>query len=155
MNAGGPVVSNSSPLIALDRIGQLELLRSLVGEIAVPPAVGREVFADASPPSWIRVVTASSTSDEITSPTLGRGEREAIALAAELGARWLILDDLPARRVAASLGLPVIGTVGLLLAAKRAALLSAVAPVLEQLTAAGFRLSASVLQSTLTAAGES
>lgn len=96
----------------------------------------------------VGAVRVSSMSDESTSPTLGRGEREAIALAAKMGARWLILDDFPGPRVAASHGLPVIGTVGLLLAAKRDALVSAIAPLLDQLAAAHFRLSSSLLERT-------
>ena len=85
---------------------------------------------------------------------LGAGEREAIALAGQLGARRLILDDLPARRLAARRGLPVTGTVGLLLAAKHAGLVPAVAPLLDALTAAGFHLSGRVRDAVLAAAGE-
>jgi predicted nucleic acid-binding protein len=88
------------------------------------------------------------------SPTLGAGEREAIALAVEVHAQKIILDDLPARRLAASLGLSVIGTVGLILAAKHAGLVPAVAPVLDEMVAAGFRLSQTVVAAVLASAGE-
>jgi len=151
----GFVVSNSSPLIALDRIGQLDLMRALLAEVVVPPAVIHEVFADRDPPAWLRVIAPAVTLDDTASPTLGRGEREAIALAVETRARRIILDDLPARRLAASLGLPVIGTAGLVLAAKNTGLVPAVAPLLDQLVAAGFRLSPTVIAAVLAAAGES
>ena len=120
MAEGRFVVSNSSPLIALDRIGQLDLMRALFAEVVVPPAVLHEVFAGSDSPAWLRVVAPAVMLDDTASPTLGRGEREAIALAVAAGARRIILDDLPARRLAASLGLPVIGTAGLVLAAKNA-----------------------------------
>jgi predicted nucleic acid-binding protein len=150
----GVVVSNSSPLIALERIGHLDLMRALLGEVVVPPAVLAEVFGDRNPPSWLRVVSPQGAIADAASPTLGRGEREAIALAVEMGARRVILDDLPARRLAASLGVPVIGTAGLLLAAKNAGLITAVAPTLDALLASGFRLSPTVVAAILAAAGE-
>ena len=154
MSPRGPIVSNSSPLIALDRIGQLELLHALLGEVVIPPAVEQEVFAENAPPPWIRVAALRTPLDEAASPTLGLGERQAIALAVEVHAGRIILDDLPARRLAASLGLPVIGTVGLLIAAKNAALVTTVAPLLDDLVTVGFRLSSEVVTAALIAAGE-
>jgi predicted nucleic acid-binding protein len=145
----GFVVSNSSPLIGLARIGQLDLMRALLAEVIVPPAVLHEVFADRDPPAWLRVVAPAVAFDDAASPTLGLGEREAIALAVETRARRIILDDLPARRLAASLGLPVIGTAGLVLAAKNAGLVPAITPLLDQLVAAGFRFSPTVIAAVL------
>jgi predicted nucleic acid-binding protein len=150
-----PVVSNSSPLIALGRIGRLELLHTVLGDrIVIPPAVAHEVFRDTAPPSWIRVAHLTGALEAAASPTLGLGEREAIALALEIDAALIILDDLPARRLAASRGLSVIGTAGLLLAAKRAGAIPAVLPLLDALVAAGFHLSDRVRDAVLTAAGE-
>ncbi len=82
-------------------------------------------------------------------------ERETIALALQVEARVVILDDLPARRLAASRGLTVMGTVAVLLIAKRAGKLHAVKPVLERLMAEDFRLSQEVMTAALAAAGES
>jgi len=143
------------PADALDRIGQLDLMRALFAEVVVPPAVLHEVFADSGPPAWLRVIAPAAMLDDAASPTLGRGEREAIALAVDTRARRIILDDLPARRLAASLGLPVIGTAGLVLAAKNAGLVPTVAPIFDQLVAAGFRLSPTVIAAVIAAAGES
>ena len=154
MSGDGIVVSNSSPLIALDRIGRLELLNRLLGEVLVPPAVAREVFLDRELPGWIRIKPLTRSPEIFMSPTLGAGEREAIALAVELGASRVILDDLPARRLAATLRLPVIGTVGLILAAKRAGHVPLIASILDELLTAGFRLSPSVVAAALASAGE-
>lgn len=84
MDPPAPVVSNASPLIALERIGHLDLLKVLLGGVIVPPQVAREVFGDDSPPDWIRVTKPETTVPEAA--TLGAGEREAIALAEELEA---------------------------------------------------------------------
>jgi hypothetical protein len=66
----------------------------------------------------------------------------------------IILDDLPARRLAATLGVPVVGTAGVLYAAKQRGLLDAVRPSLDTLRAAGFRLRQDVYEAVLSAAGE-
>ena len=86
--------------------------------------------------------------------TLGPGESEAISLAIEVEARLLILDDLAARRLALGLRLPVIGTLGLLLAAKRKKLLEAVKPCLDQLLSHEFRVSSELYDRVLRDAGE-
>jgi len=152
VSATQPVVSDSSPLIALERVGRLELVRDLFEQLIVPPAVAKEVFGAEPPPPWLEVVSPSLNAS--VPGNLGAGERETIALALQLGARAVILDDLPARRLAAARGLPVMGTVALLLAAKRTGRLAAVAPVLDELLTAGFRLSDDVLSAALRAAGE-
>jgi len=155
MTSPDAVVSNSSPLIALERIGRLELLHGLFDErLAIPPAVAHEVYGNVEPPAWIRVLPVNAPLDGTSSPTLGAGEREAIALAIERSATLIILDDLPARRLAASRGLSVIGTVGLLLVAKRTGAIPAVVPLLDALAAAGFRLSVRVRDAAVAAAGE-
>ena len=101
--SGGPVVSNSSPLIALSRIGRIELLPGLLREVWIPPAVEREVFDGSATPDWIRVTPLTTKLPPgLASVTLGAGEIEAIALATEVGAMWLILDDL--RRAASPRG---------------------------------------------------
>jgi predicted nucleic acid-binding protein len=86
--------------------------------------------------------------------SLGAGESEAISLAIEMKARLLLLDDLAARRLALGLHLPIIGTLGLLLAAKRKGLLETVKPSLDQLMACEFRVSADLYERLLRDAGE-
>jgi predicted nucleic acid-binding protein len=86
---------------------------------------------------------------------LGDGEREALALAIELKADWIILDDLPARRSAEATGLNVIGTLGTLLTAKRAGLLQSIRPELDALVRTSFFLNPKLYDELLQAAGES
>ena len=85
---------------------------------------------------------------------LGEGESEAISLAVELKFRWIILDDCAARRLAQSLSLSVIGTLGLLLAAKRRGLLSLVRPSLDALVSHGFHIAPALYDRVLEEAGE-
>jgi predicted nucleic acid-binding protein len=85
---------------------------------------------------------------------LGAGEREAIALAVELNASEVLLDDLPARRLASHLGLPVLGTLGILLRAKARGLVPQVRPLLQMLHEQDFRMSEQLFDAIVAAAGE-
>lgn len=149
------VVSNSSPLIALDRIGQLSLLPALFGTIIVPPAVRQEVFGSGPLPGWLEERrVAQLLAPRMVTSYLGPGEREAIALAVEVDAAEVLLDDLPARRLAGALGMPVLGTLGLLLRAKTQGLVSEVRPLLQMLQEHDFRMSEQIFDSMVAAAGE-
>jgi predicted nucleic acid-binding protein len=90
----------------------------------------------------------------ITRQALDPGEAEVVTLALELGATDIVLDDLDARRFARRSGLQPIGTLGLLLAGKRAGILQAVSPEIDALRVAGFHASAALITSILTEAGE-
>ena len=80
---------------------------------------------------------------------------ESDSLALQVNARWTVLDDRPARRLAQALGLPTIGTLGILLAAKRRDLLPAIRPSLDALLNVGFRIAPALYDRVLAAAGES
>lgn len=90
--------------------------------------------------------------------TLGRGEAEVIALGLEQKhggvACEVVLDDRRARQIAHEFGLRVVGTVGLLVRAKRHGYVASVRELLERLQAGGFRLSAELLRQALVLAGE-
>lgn len=151
-----PVVSNSSPLIALEQVRKPELLSALFGTVWIPPAVVAEV-APTIPvlPSWLTEQALSEAgARRALGITLGPGESEAIALALECNPEWLLLDERAARRAALGLGLPVIGTLGILLAAKRRGLLAAIKPVLELLADADFRVAPDLYDRVLRDAGE-
>jgi len=150
-----PVVCNASPLIALEQIGQLEILRRVFGTLFVPPAVAAEVAPTVVLPEWVRLRTlVQGIGPIVLGASLGRGESEAIGLALEIHAGLIILDDRPARRLAQALRLPVIGTLGILLAAKRRGLLVAVKPCLDQLLAHDFRISPSLYSQVIRDADE-
>jgi hypothetical protein len=150
------VVADASPLIALQQLGLLSLLEWLFGRVEIPAAVAREVAPSVPElPAWIRVRTlAQPIAAEILRASLGAGESEALGLALEVEAALLIVDDRPARRLAAGLGLPVAGTAGILMRAKQAGLVPAVCPLLDQLIQLGFRLAPAIRASVLAEVGE-
>jgi len=149
------IVCNASPIIGLAHIGQLELLRDLFGTVIVPTAVVSETAPSVNLPSWIMSRALVQTiGPRILGAYLGRGESEAISLALECNAKLVILDDRPARRLAQSLGLNVIGTTGLLLAAKERGLIPDVKPHLDQLLEFDFYIASKLYEQVLKAAEE-
>lgn len=158
------IVSNSSPLIALSRIGQIELLPMLFGTILIPSAVYQEVVTQGIGQSGSKILQQASwlTVEAVADPgrvqylltTLDWGEAEALVLAQEQQARRLLLDEIKARALARQLGIPVIGTAGLLVLAKQRGHIAAVKPLLDALLANEFRLSSRVYQTALAQAGE-
>ncbi len=150
------VISNSSPLIALTQIGRLDLLHQLHPLVLIPPAVAREVEPTVPAlPGWLVVQPlAHSRQPQTVSGSIGPGEHEVISLGLELGAERLILDEQPARRLATSLGLRVIGTVGLLLVAKERGFLTKITPELDRLLAVGFFMDQELYDRAIGQAGE-
>jgi len=154
--ARAAVIADASGLIALQHVEGLSLLEKLFGEILIPPAVAREVSSDPwTLPTWIQVCPPAEHVDErVRSADLGAGETEVLALGLETPDAWLILDDARARRLAADLGLRVLGTAAVLLEAKRTGLIPHVRPLLDALIETGFRLGPRVYASILDKAGE-
>ena len=151
-----PVVSDTSPIIALDGIGRLGLLRELYGEVLVPPAVAQEAAPRTELPAWIvQTALEQAVGPRILMASLGPGESAAIALALEREARLLILDDLPARRLAQAIGLPVAGTLAVLVRAKRRGLLVEIKPDIDALMSNDFRVARALREAILLNAGES
>jgi predicted nucleic acid-binding protein len=149
------VVSDSGPLIALQRIQQLDLLRALFDHVLIPPAVASEIAPGEQFPDWLRVQTPKQQSRVARLQlSLGVGEREALELSLELRASFLLVDDKAARRAATHLGLPIFGTLGLLVAAKDRGLVNAVRPHLDALQGASFYLTPGLYERVLRDAGE-
>ncbi len=124
------VVANTSPLIALDRIGHLDVLPRLFGNVIRPQSVvnelqaGKHIYGGSEAlfqAPWL--TTLEDPPEMLLRKELGSGETAVIALALRMKADLTILDDLAARNVAAELGLKVTGTLGVLLAAYRKGLL--------------------------------
>jgi len=145
------VVVDSTCLIGLERVDRLDLLPNLYDTIIIPPAVAREFGVSLE---WLRV---EPPDDQALVDSLliavDEGEAEVIAVARERG-YMAILDDRRARVVAKRLGIVVVGTVGVLLRAKRAGLLPSLRPVLNELEDGDFRMSAALRTEALRLAGE-
>lgn len=150
------VVADASVLIALGQVDQLSLLQRLFGELVIPPAVAKEVApGSALLPPWVHTRPLERALDpRVIAAELDPGESEALSLALEIDADRIILDDLPARRLAIVLGVPLVGTAGVLFAAKQKGVIDAVRPTLDALRSRGFRLRQDVYEEILKAAGE-
>lgn len=124
--------------------------------VLIPPAVAREIKPSVpGTPPWLQVRTpATPIPPHLSSRRLGEGELEAIALAIEVSAGQIILDDRPARNLAEASGLHVIGTLGLLLGAKRTGLIDHLRPELDNLLKTSFFLSPELYDELVRRAGE-
>ena len=155
-------VVNASPLIFLSRIGRLDLLEKLAASVLVPDAVIREVSAggakDSAAKSAVEWAAAWRVADRpvptsVASWDLGEGETQVVAhcLADQ---RVAVLDDLTARRAASAHGMDLIGTLGVVLRAKRHGLISELRPLIEHLRVLGLYADEQLIQRILTAADE-
>jgi hypothetical protein len=159
------VVADSGPLIALARIGRLDLLLKVVEQVLVPHTVAEECTRDPEKPGAraIRMALQSRLLQEAADPDTTAlaaalvqadpGELAAIALAATFPAPVLI-DDAVARRIARAHGVKVIGTAGMLLRAKHAGAVGSIAPLLAQMRANGYFLSDALIGEVLRRSGE-
>jgi predicted nucleic acid-binding protein len=156
-------VADAGPIISFARARRLELLRQVVHEVWIPEAVyyelvtkgvGRSGARETSQGVWIKRRSVTDHAAVRTLPrTLGAGEREALILAQELGA-VLLADDPEARDMAARLGIPFLGSLGVLREAKLRGIIPFVKPHLDALQAHQFRLSAAIYQAFLQQVGE-
>jgi predicted nucleic acid-binding protein len=156
-------ISNTSPLLYLHLVKQLDLLPRLYGTVFVPPAVEAELQAGAERGvdvpqiktlHWLQVMSLASVISIPMVMDLGRGEAEVIGLGLENPNSRLILDDTLGRRIARLQGLQFTGTVGVVVKAKQNGLLAAVSPVISALQEAGLWLSESLVAEVLCQAGE-
>ncbi len=156
-------ITNASPLVFLAKLDRLELLKLEVDEVLVPSTVLAEIRAKADVATqrleshlggWLRECTVTRPELLRALPDLGGGEREAIAQALQQGIAGVVLDDQAARQLARRMGLEPIGTVGLLLAAKRKGLLPSLGDELRRLDGFGFRVSEALRRRVLQEAGE-
>ena len=155
-------VIDASPLIFLAGGGHLGLLRAFTREVWVPAAVAGEIRQRGTgdvtahalmATDWLVVKPVPMIPVRIAEWHLGAGESATIALALTHGLE-AIIDDLAGRKCAASLGVPLRGTLGIVLAAKRRGVIPAARPVIEDLARAGLYLSRRVLDEALRRVGE-
>ena len=143
------VVADTSPLNYLIQLGHVRLLPLFYGKILVPLAVHDELLNEAAPeavrawakdpPAWLQLISPSTVPAQMLA-TLDAGEAQAIALAEELHADWLLIDEADGREEASRRGLRVVGTLGILLDAHRSGLINF--PIeAERLQRAGFYVS--------------
>jgi uncharacterized protein len=162
-----PIVSNTSPILNLAIINQLDLLHQQFAEVIIPPTVLLELKPETNYPGanfiqsalaaqWLKVV-------ELTNPHLAQalmleldqGEATAIALALELEHKQVLMDEREGRAKAKVLGLQPVGILGVLLRAKFASQITSVETVMQSLQReAGFFIADELFEAVLVEAGE-
>ena len=153
------VVADTSPLISLNAIGRLDLLKGLFGQIAIPSGVKKELEAGErgfALQDWFKVLDVKDYDViKILNMGIGLGESEAITLYFEEKYDLIILDDKGARKIAANLGMEVIGTIGILLEAKKKNLIKSLKQEIDKLELkTDFRISKDIIERVLKIAGE-
>lgn len=157
------VISNTSPLLYLYRIGGINWLPKLFAEVWTPEAVKDELLAgrskgyDVPNPAdfnWLQIVNPKSMPSEWLALDLGAGEIAAMALALENPNHIVLLDDMLARRTAQAAGLQIWGTLKVLLEAKSQGLVDKIEPYIINLSEVGMWVSTEVKQRILILAGE-
>ena len=145
-------ITNSTCLIALERIGRLDLLSSSFNQIIIPPQVQDEFGVTLD---WLHIQKVRDKNLLMALRLrLDEGEAAAIALAMEYPPSILILDDLKARAIAQQMGLPIMGTIGLILRCKRKKIIPAVRPIFNELQSVDFHIRDSLFQKALLLAHE-
>lgn len=158
------VVSDTSPIRALAHLGTLDLLPKMFGEVLIPPAVASEL--EAPRPRFKPISVQGMDFARIQAPrnretiaellaALGPGEAEALALAIEIRADAILIDEAAGRAVAIQRGLAPLGVLGILLRAKQRGLIRELKPLLDQLqNELGFFISIELRLEVLEQAGE-
>lgn len=158
-----PAVVNASPLIYLARGGCFDLLQVASSTVLIPDAVDGEIrrrgpndpaIIAIDGAAWVLVVPDPPVPTVIHAWDLGPGESAVLAWAQAHPGTEAVLDDLAARRCAAAIGVPVRGTLGLLLTARRRGIIPAARPLLERMRSAGMYLSDKVMNDALALIGE-
>jgi predicted nucleic acid-binding protein len=147
------IISDTSCLILLDKIGELHLLQQLFGTICTTQTVADEFGGTL--PDWISIQNPQNeTYQRVLEASVDRGEASAIALALEQQDCLLIIDEFKGRRLARQLGLTITGTLGVLVEAKQSGRIPLLKPVLDKVKATDFRLSTQLESEILRLAGE-
>jgi predicted nucleic acid-binding protein len=158
-------VSDASPLIALARIGRLNLLKSLFGRVLIPDAVYQEVVVSGTglpganevrDAEWIETYSGPDAVSYLAaeSARLGEGEAATIRLAKQLSADIAILDDAKARRVALAAGLTITGSIGILELGFRRGLVKDLRTAYVDLLRQGIRFDLGLLRESLAKFGQ-
>ena len=145
------IVINSSPLIALSCINQLNLLDKLFDEVIIPQAVYKETVIDGNDKKidndikqlkYFKILqVADSRTLEFIIDVLDVGEAEVIALAKELKVNTVVIDELKGRKYARKHNLETIGSLGILVLGKKKGLIKEVSPLLQKMLDCGIRIS--------------
>ncbi len=142
------VISDTSTLIILHKINELNILKLVYGELITTPEIAEE-FGEKLP-EWITVqLVTDEKYQRFLETQVDRGEASAIALAAEFEDVTLVLDDLKARKLALKLKLKTTGALGVIHKAKQMSIIPKVKPLIDKLLMTNFRISNNIVDEIL------
>lgn len=141
------VISNATPLIALNKIGKLDLLKQIYGEIIIPYAVYEEVILESNikdsndfvkESGFINIMNIKNEeAKRLFVTSLHKGEVEVMILAKEMEADICVIDDLLARKYAKYYNIKITGTIGIFLKAKELGIITNIKPIMDELISSG------------------
>lgn len=147
------IIADTSCLIILDRIGELDLLKKLFGEVFITEEIAIEFKATL--PEWFSIQEPKNKNyQKILEASIDKGEASAIAFALEQSDCLLIIDDYKGRKYAEQLGIKITGTLGVIIYAKLNGHIETVKSLLEKIKTTDFRLTEELEQIILEKAGE-
>ncbi len=142
------IISDTCCLIALSKIEKINLLKGLYHEVFITKDVYHEFGG--SLPDWILVTEVKNKQKQIElDEQLDKGEASSIALALETDNAILIIDEIKGRKIAQSLNIDIIGTIGIILLAHKNGLISDVIGTILRLVNKGFRLSDNLINNII------
>lgn len=159
------IVADAGPLIIWARLGRLDLLREICGEVWVPARVEQEAVSDPRRPGATAIVAGFAAglllrpspniedAEDFGFPTLGAGESAAIHLAMQYQCP-VLMDEKLGRSIAKAQGVEVIGTLGVLLIARKQGRLDQIKPMLEQMAQMNYFVSPTLRAAALRESGE-
>jgi predicted nucleic acid-binding protein len=147
------IISDTSCLILLSKIGKLDLLNKIYGEVIITPEISIE-FGQ-SLPDWIKIISVKNRSKQIEfEKIVDLGEASALALALEFSDVLVVLDDKRGRILAKKLNIEMTGTLGTLVKAKQKGIIPKLKPILEILKSFNFRINPEIEEGALKLVGE-
>ena len=149
----GVIVSDTSCLILFNKIGELHLLKKLFGKLLITETVLKEFNQPV--PEWVEIIQPKNDLYKGLSGYLDPGEASSIALASEYKEVLLIIDEIKGRKAAKEMGIPVTGSLGVLVAAKEKGYVRAVKPTIEKIQKTNFRVSEVLIERILEKVKES
>jgi predicted nucleic acid-binding protein len=155
-------VVDASPIILLATIGYADLLALTADSLLIPEAVSNEVRdAEKDDPArtWLEehsrwVESTSPVVSEVAAWDLGQGESNVLSYALQSAGWTVVVDDAAARRCAQAFDIPVVGTLGILVLAKKQGDLDMVRPVIQSLVRSGMHVDEAVIRQVLRMADE-
>lgn len=147
------VISDTSCFIVLAKIEMLDLLQQVFGNVLTTPEIAKE-FGE-SLPDWVEIISVKDThKQQLFEVNVDKGEASAMALALEIENSLLIIDDYKARRLAQTLDIDYLGTIGVIILAKQKGIIDSIKPILEKIKGTNFRISADLELQALIQANE-